>query len=100
MLERPVGLSSLINRNVVVAGRRTSIRLEAQMWDALFEIGRREGRTVHEICTEVDATRRESTLTSGLRMYILGYYREASTPGGHTRAGHGAPRARVSRSVA
>ncbi len=90
MLERPVGLSSLINRNVVVAGRRTSVRLEAAMWDALFEIERREGRTVHEICTEVDTTRRESTLTSGLRVYILGYYREAATPGGHTRAGHGA----------
>ena len=100
MLERPVGLSSLINRNVVVAGRRTSIRLEAQMWDALFEIGRREGRTVHEICTEVDTTRHESTLTSGLRIYILGYYRDASTPSGHTRAGHGAPRVRASRSMA
>ena len=92
MLARPVGLSTLINRNVVVAGRRTSVRLETQMWDALFEIERREGRTVHEICSEVDATRRESTLTSGLRVYILGYYRKASTPGGHTRAGHGARR--------
>ena len=100
MLARPVGLSSLINRNVVVTGRRTSVRLEVQMWDALFEIERREGRTVHEICTEVDATRRESTLTSGLRIYILGYYREASTPGGHTRAGHGASGVRAPRSVA
>ncbi len=100
MLERPVGLSSLINRNVVVAGRRTSVRLEAQMWDALFEIERREGRTVHEICTEVDAKRHESTLTSGLRVYILGYYREAATPGGHTRAGHGTARVRAPRPTA
>ena len=92
MLARPIGLSSLINRNVVVAGRRTSVRLEVSMWDALLEIQRREGRTVNEICTEVDATRRESTLTSGLRVYILEYYRKATTPSGHTRAGRGETR--------
>ncbi len=49
---------------------------------------RREGRTLHEVCTTVDATRRESSLTSGLRVYILEYYREAATPIGHSRAGH------------
>ena len=84
----------------MVNGKRTSVRLEGAMWDALVEIGQRERRTVHEICSEVDATRRESTLTSGLRVYILGYYREASTPGGHSRAGHGASRVRARRSVA
>ena len=89
MLERSVGLSSLINRNVVVAGRRTSIRLEAATWDALFEIERREGLSVHEVCTEVDARRSESSLTSGLRVYILKFYREAATSSGHARAGHG-----------
>ena len=89
MPERSVGLSSLINQNVVVAGRRTSVRLEAAMWDALREIGHREGRSVHEVCTEVAAQRRESSLTSGLRSYILNYYREAATDSGHTRAGHG-----------
>ncbi|MFQ5783558.1 MAG: ribbon-helix-helix domain-containing protein [Alphaproteobacteria bacterium] len=81
--------SSLVNRNVVVNGRRTSVRLEPQMWDALREIARREGRTMHDVCSEVEATRRTSTLTAGLRVFILSYFREAATTEGHVRAGHG-----------
>jgi predicted DNA-binding ribbon-helix-helix protein len=74
-------MSSLINRNVTVAGRRTSIRLEAAMWDALSEIAEREERTINAICTRVDKRRKESTLTSGLRVYILNYFRRAAKRG-------------------
>lgn len=81
--------SSLINRNVVLDGRRTSVRLEPQMWDALTEIARREGRSVHEICSEVAARRGHSTFAAGLRVHILSYYRAAATAEGHVRAGHG-----------
>ena len=81
--------SSLINRNVVVEGRRTSIRLEADMWDALTEICQREGCRIHELATMVNSTRRESTLTAAIRVFIMNYYRAASTEQGHARAGHG-----------
>ena len=84
--------SSLVNRNIVVNGHRTSVRLEPQMWDALAEIARREGCTVHEICLKADRSRHQSTLTAGLRVYILSYFREAATPEGHAIAGHGDPR--------
>ncbi len=70
--------SGLVNRNIVIDGRRTSVRLEPQMWDALNEIARREGRTVHEICTEVDADRVQSTFSASLRVYILSYFRSAA----------------------
>ena len=82
-------MSSLVNRNIVVSGRRTSVRLEPQMWDALGEIALFEGKSVHEVCSDVDRFRRESTLTAGLRVFILRYYRDAATPEGHARAGHG-----------
>jgi predicted DNA-binding ribbon-helix-helix protein len=49
--------STLVSRNVTIAGHRTSIRLEADMWEALFEICRREGKTVHAICSVVDGQR-------------------------------------------
>jgi predicted DNA-binding ribbon-helix-helix protein len=71
-------MSSLINRNVTVAGRRTSIRLEAAMWDALSEIAGREERTINAICTRVEKRVQESTLTSGLRVYILNCFRRAA----------------------
>ena len=81
--------STLVNRNVTVAGRRTSLRLEPAMWDALEDVARREGSTVHQICALVDARRRESSLTAAIRVFILGYYRAAATEDGHGNAGHG-----------
>jgi predicted DNA-binding ribbon-helix-helix protein len=84
--------STLVNRNVTIRGRRTSLRLEPAMWDALHEIAQRESISLHELCSEVERERQESTLTAAIRVYILGYFREAATPQGHSLAGHGQPR--------
>lgn len=81
--------STLVNRNVTIRDRRTSLRLEPAMWDALGEIAEREGRTVHELCSGVEFARTESTLTAAIRVFILGYFRAAATEQGHVLAGHG-----------
>ncbi len=82
--------SSLINRNIIVDGRRTSVRLEAEMWADLRDICRREGRTIHELCTMINERRPdERSLTSSIRVFLISYYRSASTEEGHARAGHG-----------
>lgn len=81
--------STLVNRNVTVAGHRTSMRLEPSMWEALEEICRREGKTVHEVCSDVDFRRQESALTAALRAFIVLYFRLAATEDGHAKAGHG-----------
>ena len=73
----------------MVDGHRTSVRLEPQMWDALAEIARREGQTVHDVCSIVSHIRSDSTLTASLRVFILRYFREAATAKGHATAGHG-----------
>ena len=83
--------STLVNRNVTVAGHRTSMRLELSMWDALEEICRREGKTIHEVCSDVDFRRHESALTAALRAFIVLYFRVAATEDGHAKAGHGIP---------
>jgi len=41
--------STLVSRNVVISGRRTSVRLEPEMWDALREICQRERSTIHQV---------------------------------------------------
>lgn len=79
----------LISRNVTVSGRRTSIRLEPEMWDGLVEICRREAVTPHQLATLVDRCRHRSSLTAKLRVFILAYFRKASTEAGHAQAGHG-----------
>ncbi|HXZ01992.1 MAG TPA: ribbon-helix-helix domain-containing protein [Stellaceae bacterium] len=81
--------STLINRNVTVGGRRTSMRLEPAMWDALQQLCRREGKTLNELVTEIDRQRSESSLTAAIRVYLLRYFCAAATDEGHRLAGHG-----------
>jgi predicted DNA-binding ribbon-helix-helix protein len=81
--------STLVSRNVSIRGRRTSLRLEPAMWDALAEIARRERMTVHQLCAAVDGRRQESSLTAAIRVFALTYFRTAATEDGHRRAGHG-----------
>lgn len=84
--------SRLQSRNVTVDGHRTSLRLETDVWDALEEICTRESLSVHEVCTLVEQQRIGSSRTAAVRAFILGYYREAASDTGHSRAGHGAMR--------
>ena len=70
--------SSLAIHNVVVAGHRTSVRLEPVMWEALHDIARQQRVTVHDLVTVIDRQRSESSLTAAIRVYIVNYYRAAS----------------------
>ncbi len=79
----------LVSRNVTISGRRTSIRLEQEMWDCLSEIARRERLSIHQIASVVAAVRQSSSLTAKLRVFIVGYFRAAATEAGHAGAGHG-----------
>jgi len=87
--------STLVNRNVTVAGRRTSMRLEPAMWDALQQICLREGKTLNQLVTEIDRQRVESSLTAAIRVYLLQYFSAAATDEGHRLAGHGVLHHRV-----
>ncbi len=67
--------SSLISRNIRIDGRRTSVRLEESMWEALQEIGQRQGVSVHAFCEAVDRERGSLSLTAAIRVAILRHYR-------------------------
>lgn len=82
--------STLISRNVKVGFKRTSVRLEATMWDALAEVSRREELSLDELCQRIDSVRVESSLTAAIRVYLLVYFKAAATEEGHASAGHGA----------
>ena len=74
--------SSLVIRNVVVAGHRTSVRLEPVMWDALQEIARRQQMTIHDLVTAIDQRRTASSLTAAIRVYIVDFFRAAASHAG------------------
>jgi predicted DNA-binding ribbon-helix-helix protein len=76
--------SSLVIRNVVVGGHRTSVRLEPIMWEALRDISTRRKVTIHDLVTEIDRQRTASSLTAAIRVYIVDFYRAAALPSGGT----------------
>lgn len=67
--------TTLVTRNVTVNGRRTSIRLEPEIWQALDEIVLHTGRSYHEFCSEALARRSRGTLTGAVRVAIVDFYR-------------------------
>lgn len=82
--------STLISRNITVLGRRTSVRLEPEMWNSLREIAKRESCKIHDICSLIQLRKNPNTsLTAAIRVFLMLYYRAAATEDGHRRAGHG-----------
>lgn len=82
--------SALISRNITVMGKRTSIRLESQMWSSLKEIAEREHCTIHELCSLIASRRKPGlSLTASIRIFLMLYFKAAATEDGHSRAGHG-----------
>ncbi|MBL8838018.1 MAG: ribbon-helix-helix domain-containing protein [Alphaproteobacteria bacterium] len=63
-------------RNVRIAGRRTSMRLEQPYWEALAEIARREGADIDSVCTMIAEKRRGGGLSSAVRIEVMLYFRE------------------------
>ena len=88
--ERNTVPSSLISKNITIRGHRTSVRLEPEMWDALYDIALRESTTIHNICSLISLRKTDETsLTAAIRVFLMLYYRAATTSDGHARAGHG-----------
>ena len=82
--------TTLVSKNITVQGRRTSVRLEPEMWLALRDIALREKCTIHDICSLVAMRKNlRTSLTAAIRVFLMLYFRAASTEEGHRRAGHG-----------
>ena len=82
--------TTLISHNIMIDGRRTSVRLEKEMWIAIKDIAQRERCTVHALCTVIEKRKRPDTsLTAAIRVFIMAYFQSAATDDGHSRAGHG-----------
>lgn len=82
--------TTLLSRNITVNSRRTSVRLEPEMWSSLYDIAKRESCSIHDICTLISMRKNEKTsLTAAIRVFLMLYFRASSTEEGHKRAGHG-----------
>lgn len=67
-------LSTLKTRNIEIESRRTSVRLEPQIWAILHEISENEKCTVHELCSYISSKKHpNSSLTSAIRVFVISY---------------------------
>lgn len=79
-------------RSVMIAGHRTSVSLEAEFWTALQEIARDRGQSVQALIGAIDSARGERNLSSAIRVFVLGAFRDGRAPSEGTltdRAGIG-----------
>jgi predicted DNA-binding ribbon-helix-helix protein len=70
-------VKSLISkRSVVIAGRKTSLSLEDEFWNSLKDIAVERSVTVAALVAEIDGNRQHANLSSAIRLFVLGVYRD------------------------
>ena len=68
---------AIVKRSVKVDGRKTSVSLEDEFWQALLQIADGERLPVWKIVQEIDRNRHNANLSSAIRVYVLKYFRAA-----------------------
>lgn len=66
---------SVVPRSIRVGPRRTSLRLEPIMWDALADIAKERRSTIDDVITEISRSYEETNLPAAVRVYIVKFYR-------------------------
>ena len=69
----PSAPSGVVKNSLIVGGRRTTIRLDPEFWDALEEIARIEGISIHTAASRARIPGR--ALTATVRVFVLQWYR-------------------------
>jgi predicted DNA-binding ribbon-helix-helix protein len=68
--------SQVVKRSIVIAGRKTSVSLEDAFWQALKEIANGRHMTLSELVAAIDTGRQYGNLSSGIRLFVLDFYRD------------------------
>jgi predicted DNA-binding ribbon-helix-helix protein len=71
-------VSQLRSRNVVIAGKRTSVGINDMTWEAFRDIAARQNRTLTSLVNEIDRNRGSENRTNAIRTYIIQFYRAAA----------------------
>jgi predicted DNA-binding ribbon-helix-helix protein len=67
--------SLVAKRSIVAAGHKTSVSLEDAFWEGLKEIALGRNITLSELVAAIDSGRRQSNLSSAIRLFVLDFYR-------------------------
>jgi predicted DNA-binding ribbon-helix-helix protein len=82
VLEKAV--SPILKRSVIIAAHKPSVSVEYEFWDSLKEIAGERGMTLAAMIGAIDGGRKHANLSSAVRLFVLGFYRDQITSwGGH-----------------
>jgi predicted DNA-binding ribbon-helix-helix protein len=74
---REKGLKSpVVKRSIVIAGHKTAVSVEDEFWNSLKKIAGERGMTVAALVAAIDANRNHANLSSAIRLFVLGFYRD------------------------
>ena len=73
--------SSIVKRSVVIGGHKTSVSLEEPFWTDLKQIAHGQHVTLSALVGQIDDTRKQSNLSSAIRLFVLHHIRSAQWTG-------------------
>jgi predicted DNA-binding ribbon-helix-helix protein len=68
--------STVVKRSIVIGGHKTSVSLEDSFWTTLKEIASERDVTLSELVGAIDKERQHGNLSSAIRLFVLGFYRD------------------------
>jgi len=77
-LQAGVMKSAVIKRSIFTNGRKTSVSLENEFWDALHEIADRGNVALSAVVKQINSNRDNINLSSAIRVFVLNYFRPVS----------------------
>ena len=70
--------STVVKRSVILNGRKTSVSLEDDFWQALNEIADGRRVSVSNLVQTIDHERRNANLSSAIRVFVFNQVRAGS----------------------
>lgn len=65
-----------VRLNLAIRGKRTSLALEAGVWDSLTEMCRKEETSLDELCEDIVAQSKGVSMASAIRIAVLEHFAE------------------------
>jgi len=66
--------SRITKRSIVVNGKKTSVSLEDEFWNALKVIAGKRLMNLSDLVTAIDGQREHANLSSAIRLFVLAFY--------------------------
>ncbi len=67
--------TAVIKRSILINGKKTSVSLENEFWDALHEIAKYKNTTAAKLAGEIARQRNTVNLSSAIRIFVYNHFR-------------------------